>query len=154
MNRHDDRAVTMWVLLGIVYYAMEGAFHILTNGGWAWVGMLPIGGLCGLLIGRINQIPAFYRRAMWLQCLAGAAAILAVEFASGCVVNLWWGWGIWDYSHIWGNAFGQICLPFAAIWYLLTPTAIWLEDALRWHIWGEGDYYTLRKLYAQLFTGR
>jgi len=52
------RVFLLWLIYGLVYYPMEGLFHIITNGGWAWVGMAVIGGLCGLLIGRINQIRA------------------------------------------------------------------------------------------------
>ncbi len=63
------------------------------------------------------------------------------------------GLAIWDYSGMIGNIAGQICLPFAAIWFVLMPAAIWLEDFARWKLWGEGQVYTLKSIYRDLLTG-
>ena len=51
------------------------------------------------------------------------AAITLVEFAVGCTVNLWLGWGVWNYANVPGNVLGQICLPFSLIWLLLCAAA-------------------------------
>ena len=42
------------------------------------------------------------------QSVIGAVIVLAVEFISGCVLNLWLGLGVWDYSNQPGNVLGQI----------------------------------------------
>ncbi|MCL2677870.1 MAG: putative ABC transporter permease [Clostridiales bacterium] len=68
------------------------------------------------------------------QCLIGGAAITAVEFVAGCVVNLWWGLGVWDYSGVFLNVLGQICLPFFFLWCLLAAVGIWLYDFLNWKL--------------------
>lgn len=151
---HNQQTAVLWVLGGLVYYPMEGLFHIITNGGWAWVGMVVIGGLCFVLVGAMNQRRWFYTAPMWYQCLAGTIVILLVEFVSGCILNLWLGLRIWDYSRLPLNVCGQICLPFAALWFLLVPVAVWLEDQLRARLWHEGKRYTLGSIYRELFTGR
>ena len=52
----------------------------------------------------------------FLQCILGAAVVTAVEFISGCIINLWLGWGVWDYSGLPCNVLGQISLPFTILW--------------------------------------
>ena len=54
----------------------------------------------------------------------GALAITTVEFAIGYVVNIRLGWGVWDYSALPLNIAGQICLPFTAIWFVLSIPGI------------------------------
>ncbi len=103
------RKPLLWLILdGLVYYAIEGIWHIPTNGGWANVLMLPVG------------------RFVFL----GALIVLIVEFVSGCILNIWLGMGIWDYSNIPFNILGQVCLLYGMLWILLMPFAIWLEDKL------------------------
>ena len=58
----------------------------------------------------------------------GAVVTLLVEFAAGVVLNIWMGLHIWDYTHLWGNVLGQVCLPMAIVWLFLMPFALWLED--------------------------
>ena len=67
--------------------------------------------------------------------MIGALIVLAVEFASGCILNLWLGLGIWDYSNQPGNVLGQICPAFGLLWFFIMPLAIWAEDTARWLIW-------------------
>ena len=152
--------VVIWFALGAVYLVMEGVWRM----GWTHIAMLPVGGLCGLCVGAMNQSPRFYRRPMWVQCLAGAAAILVIELAAGLVINRWLGLGVWDYSHHPGNVLGQICLQYGVLWFLLVPFAIWAEDTARFALWAmdfagtvpEPEYgrYRLWTLYRDLFMGR
>lgn len=64
---------------------------------------------------------------MWLS---GALAITAVEFTIGYVVNLRLHWDVWDYSKVPLNLLGQICLPFTAVWFILSIPAIALCQLL------------------------
>lgn len=140
------KVVALWACMGAVYMVMEGIWR----GGWTHIAMFAVGGLCGVAIGAINQIPRFYKlRVVW-QSLIGAAIILAVEFLSGTILNIWLGLGIWDYSGRIGNIAGQICPIYALLWFALMPFAIWMEDALRWRLWGEGEPYSLVSIYTEL----
>jgi len=146
-----SRLLTLWFIMGALYYILEGLWRI-PKGGYANIVMLPIGGLCGIAVGGINQIPRFYRLPVLIQSLIGTGIVLAVEFAAGCVINLWLGLGIWDYSNLPFNVLGQISLPFALLWFAIMPLAIWLEDTLRWGFGWDGKRYGLGRIYIDLVT--
>lgn len=55
-----------------------------------------------------------------LKCVLGMAVITAVELVFGIVFNLILREQVWDYSNMPLNLFGQICLPFSALWFLLS----------------------------------
>lgn len=80
----------------------------------------------------LYQIDArFSRRTLFWRCFAGALAVTAVEFAVGCVVNLALGWGVWDYSRMPMQLWGQICLPFFLLWFLLCIPVLGVTGMLR-----------------------
>lgn len=105
--------------------------------------MFVLGGVCFICLGLINEVIP-WEMPLPLQMLIGAAIITALEFITGCIVNLWLGWGVWDYSGLPLNFLGQICLPFSAIWFFLSAVGIVLDDLLRWKFFdGEKPRYTL-----------
>lgn len=117
------KVLTIWFLMGMVYFVIEGIWRI-PKGGDANVVMLPIGGLCGLLIGSINQIPKFYNMSVFKQSLIGTGIVLVIEYTAGYILNIKMGLDIWDYSNMFFNINGQICLEFGLLWILLMPAAI------------------------------
>ena len=142
-----SRILVLWLCLGMIYLTIEGIWR-----GWTNIVMLPIGGFCGIAIGAVNQSPKFYKcRIVW-QCLIGALLVLLVEFISGCVLNLWLGLDIWDYTGKFGNIMGQVCVQYGILWFFLIPFAIWIEDYLRWLFWHEENPYSLWSIYKELFT--
>jgi uncharacterized membrane protein len=98
--------------------------------------MFILGGICFVLVGLINEYLS-WDTPLWKQGLIGAAVITLFEFITGCIVNLWLGWDVWDYSNLPFNLLGQICLPFFLIWWLLSFVAIMFDDFLRWVIFKE-----------------
>ena len=52
--------------------------------------------------------------------LMGAAVITLVELFVGCIVNIWLGLKIWDYSDQKGNILGQICPLYTLFWCILS----------------------------------
>lgn len=156
------RVLMIWAALGAVYVAFETLFR-----GYSHPSMFVVGGICGVLVGAINQIPRFYRAPVIVQSVIGALIVLAVEFVSGCVLNLWLGLNVWDYSNQPGNVLGQICPVFGLLWFFIMPLAIWAEDTARWMIWAyecavygkcepppDIRPYTLKSVYADFFCGR
>ena len=142
------KVLTIWFLMGMVYFVIEGIWRI-PKGGDANVVMLPIGGLCGLLIGSINQIPKFYNMSVFKQSLIGTGIVLVIEYTAGYILNIKMGLDIWDYSNMFFNINGQICLEFGLLWLLLMPAAIWLEDFIRFKFWNEGEGYGLKDVYME-----
>ena len=132
----------------MVYFVIEGIWRI-PKGGDANISMLFVGGLCGLLIGSINQIPKFYNMSVFKQSLMGTVIVLVIEYIAGYILNIKMGLDIWDYSDMFFNINGQICLEFGLIWLLLMPAAIWLEDFIRFKFWNEGVGYGLKDVYME-----
>lgn len=118
---------------GVAYFCLE----LLWRGRSHWT-MILVGGACFLLVGRCGARLEKGTSLLW-RALAGAALITAVEFVSGCVLNLWLGLGVWDYSALPGNVLGQVCLPYTALWALLVPPLLWVEAYLRRQLQGGGQ---------------
>lgn len=98
--------------------------------------MFILGGLCFLAIGAINEYFT-WEMPFWLQSAIGAVVVLVFEFVFGCVLNLWLGLNVWDYSDVPLNILGQVCLPFAFAWFFLAAVGIVLDDYLRYWLFGE-----------------
>ena len=114
---------------GSAYVTLE----VLWRGRSHWT-MFALAAVVFVIIGLLNE-----RRCLPLaaQAILGAVIATACELAVGCVVNLWLGWGVWDYSHMPGNLWGQICPQFAALWVLVAAVAVVLDDVIRWRFFGE-----------------
>lgn len=91
--------------------------------------MFIIGGICFLLVGSLNEV---IKKPMSLltQGIIGAIMITTVEFITGCIVNLYLHWNVWDYSNMPFNVLGQICLPFTLAWVALAIVCVVVNDAL------------------------
>lgn len=125
------KAIILMAVGGMLYALFEIGFRGYTH----WT-MIIVGGLCFYLIGLINEIIP-WKMKIWKQCVIGSLVVTAVEFVSGCIINLWLGWGVWDYSDMPFNILGQVCLPFSALWVLLSALAIILDDYLRYWLYHE-----------------
>lgn len=56
--------------------------------------------------------------------------ITALEFVTGCLVNLHLGWDVWDYATQPLNLMGQVCIGFSALWFLLSVPVSGLSLAM------------------------
>ena len=98
--------------------------------------MFALGGLCFIYLGLINEVLR-WDTPLWQQVLIGAIGITALEFVTGCVVNLRLGWGVWGYSGRPGNVWGQICPQYMALWPPISLAGIILDDWIRYRAFGE-----------------
>jgi len=121
---------------GTIYLFIEGLWKSLVSHGTTSFTMFLLGGIVFLLIGLINEQ---FRHGMsfWLQIIIGTIYVTVLEFVFGCVLNLWLGMHIWDYSNVPLNLAGQICVPFILIWTVLVAVAIVIDDWLRHILFGE-----------------
>lgn len=116
---------------GCIYYCLEILFR-----GRSHVAMIAVGGLCFLLCGLLNEVIS-WKTPLVKQMLMCTMLITLVEFISGVILNLWLNLGIWDYSDMPLNIWGQICIPFCILWYFLSAVAIILDDYLRYWLFNE-----------------
>ncbi len=128
--RNAGREVLLFLMGGMGYFCLELLWR-----GWSHWTMVLVGGLCFIGVGRINEV-LDWDTPLVLQALIGTAVITVVEFASGCVLNLWLGLNIWDYSDLPLNVLGQVCLLYAVLWYFLALPVIVVDDYLRWRLCG------------------
>jgi uncharacterized membrane protein len=131
--------VFLFIIFGSIYALIEIAFRGHTH----WT-MAILGGLCGILIGSINEyLP--WEMSIIKQGLIGAGIVTVLELIFGIILNIILQLGIWDYSHMPCNLWGQICLPFSIAWFFLSFVAIFLDDFLRWKLFGgKKPHYHLR----------
>lgn len=148
--KHLWRLLVLWILLGMGYTTLELLFR-----GVTYLQMLWIGGLVGVLVGLLNEHPAYYNRLMWQQCLLGTIITDVIEFISGYVLNIVLHRNIWDYSSMPYNFHGQICLFMTIAWFFLMPFAIYADDWLRYKLFDEEKPEgNVLYNYKRLFTGK
>lgn len=108
---------------GVIYYIIEVLFR-----GYSHWSMIILGGICFVLIGLLDEWQN--HPPMLRQMVQGAIIVTVLEFITGCIVNLWLGWNVWDYSNLPFNVLGQVCLFFTLAWFFITPIAAKLENLL------------------------
>ena len=116
---------------GAVYFMLETLWRFDHTSHWS---MMLLGAVCFLLLGGLNEFFT-WEMPLWLQCLIGALCVTALEFVTGCIVNIWLGWDIWYYDKF--HILHQICLPFTLLWFVLSAVAIIVDDWLRYWFFGE-----------------
>ena len=123
--------VVLLLIGGTTYFSIE----MLWRGHSHWT-MALVGGVCFILIGAINEyLP--WELGMIQQAFIGASIVTAVELIAGLILNVWLKLGIWDYSNMPFNLWGQICLPFFFAWLALSIVAIVIDDYLRYWLFKE-----------------
>lgn len=65
---------------------------------------------------------------LWQKALIGMIIITVLEFVIGVVFNLLLKENVWNYSNMPLNILGQICVPFSAIWFVLSAVAFTAID--------------------------
>ena len=105
MKKRLKNDIAIFTIGGLSYALIE----ILWRGYTHWT-MIITGGICFVVLFRVFS--RITHAKLWQKCAAGAAIITAIEFAAGCIVNLWLQMDVWDYSFLPLNLFGQVCLLF------------------------------------------
>ena len=122
---------TLGTFGGTVYVFIELMWR-----GYSHWSMFLLGGICFIALGLINEVIP-WGMPLTAQMFIGCAIITALEFITGCIVNLWLGWDVWDYSDLPYNLLGQISVVSSVGWYFLSAVGIVLDDWLRYIFFGE-----------------
>lgn len=131
-------SVLLWTWAGAVYFFLEVAWKTL----WgepesiSWT-MFLLAILLAVPLERFGaELP--WEMPLALQALICGTAITGAELAAGLVLNVWLRMDVWDYSHMQGNLWGQVCPQFWALWCVLSIGAIVALDWVRYAVEG-GD---------------
>ena len=117
-------SILLWFFGGTVYFLLEVAYKYATGNPQriSWV-MLVLAIVLTIPVERCGaQLP--WSVPLWLQAAACALLVTGAELVVGCVVNLLFGMDIWDYSHLWGNLWGQVCPQFALLWFVFVEGGV------------------------------
>lgn len=133
-----SKYIFLFMIGGSMYYIVELLFR-----GYSHWSMFILGGMCFYYAGIQNEYVS-WNYPLWKQLIKVESFVLISEFITGCIVNLWLGWNVWDYSNLAGNILGQTSWQFALLFLPLCLVAIILDDYLRyWLFKEEKPYYKL-----------
>lgn len=136
MKNKICKTLVLFLIGGSIYTVIETVWRFFRGSNPTHWSMFILGGLCFVLLGAINEYLS-WDTALPIQALIGTVIVLSLEFIFGFIFNVLLGLGIWDYSHMPFNIMGQICLPFALAWFVLSIIAIILDDWLRYWLFNE-----------------
>lgn len=112
---------------GMIYSLIELIWRGYTH--WS---MFILGGLCFVVMGLLNEYKIPWHWCLLRQSAVSACIITIFEFFTGCIVNLWLKWDVWNYSGLPFNLWGQVCLYFFLLWIPLSMAGIALDDWIRY----------------------
>lgn len=119
----------LWLTGGIIYVALENLWRDYSH----WT-MFILGGICFICLGLENEILS-WETPLTLQMFYGCIIITALEFFTGCIVNISLGWNVWNYDTL--DFMGQISIGSSVLWYFLSAIGIILDDYLRYWLFKE-----------------
>lgn len=112
--------VTLFLFfLGSVLYSL---LEILFRGFTHWT-MSITGGICLVIL---YAIETKVYLSLFKKCILGSAIITTLEFLVGIIDNIIMNWNVWDYSGMFGNLMGQICVVFSVLWFLICIPVMYL----------------------------
>lgn len=124
-----------YIVLGIIGASLYCLIELIGRGYTHWT-MGVLGAICFIILGELNEVLE-WDTPLVLQMIYGMVIITILEFVTGCIVNLWLGWDVWDYSNERFNIWGQICLKYSCYWFWLSAVGIILDDFIRWKFFNE-----------------
>lgn len=130
------RSSILFMIGGLAYYSIEFIYRNIMGRSPSHWSMFVLGGLLFIIIGGLNEY-VDWEMPFWLQDIIGTIITVILEFVFGCVLNLWLGLDVWDYSNLPFNILGQICPQFTAIWMVLVAFAIVFDDYIRYLLFDE-----------------
>ena len=100
--------------------------------GYTHYSMVILGGICFAVIFSADK--KFCDISFALRCFVAGIFITSMELVCGCIVNVIFKLGVWDYSLMPLNFMGQICLNFSLMWIVLSAGVLPICRVLRKYI--------------------
>lgn len=138
MTKWSNRifSLLLWSFGGTVYFLLEVAWKTFRGEPEriSWTMLVLAVALCVPVERAGAELP--WTCPLWLQSAACAALVTAAELLAGLVLNVWLGLGIWDYSNLRWNLWGQVCPQFFLVWWALCAAFIPVFDWMRYAVMG------------------
>lgn len=96
--------------------------------GFTHPSMAVVGGLCLILIQRINR--RFREKPLYLRAALCAVGISVVEFLAGILLNVVLNLNVWDYSAQPFDLLGQVCPLYSVLWFFLSCGVIFFGNKI------------------------
>lgn len=131
------RSLTLWIYGGLLYNLAEEIYKTATGHPERInFTMMILGTLLSIPLDLCNErMP--WKLPLLIQGLLGSLAITVSELIAGLFLNCLLGLGIWDYSALPGNLFGQICPQFTLLWFFVALLGILFFDWFRYLVYDE-----------------
>lgn len=129
------KSILKYFILGWFGGSTYCSLEVIFRGRSHW-SMVVLAFILFFLIGSLNNLFP-WDMSLAKQGIIGACMVTVLEFITGCIVNIWLGWNVWDYSNMPLNILGQVCLPFSLLWILLSIVCIIVDDYLRYLMFNE-----------------
>ena len=129
------KSILKYFILGWFGGSTYCSLEVIFRGRSHW-SMIALAFILFLLIGSLNNLFP-WEMSLAKQGVIGACIVTVLEFITGCIINIWLGWNVWDYSNMPLNILGQVCLPFSLLWILLSIVCIIVDDYLRYLMFNE-----------------
>lgn len=123
----------LWLTGGLLYFYLEIAYR-----SYSHYSMIICGGLCFLVVGTAGDYILKNKKplitSIVLIMFFGTLIITTLEFITGIIVNIKFDMGVWDYSSLKFNVYGQICLGYTLLWALLSLLCVYFIDIIKKYI--------------------
>lgn len=96
------------------------------------------GAICFILFDKINEVLS-WDMDLFLQGCIGSVLVTISELLIGLSLQYLHLPTMWDYSGMWLNFKGIICLPFSLLWIVLACIGIILADCINYYLICNGD---------------
>lgn len=140
------RSIVLWTFSGTLFFLFEVIWKLAHGNPEAisWT-MLVLAAIICIPLDLANEhIP--WCMPIWQQAILGGLGITAAELVAGLVLNVWLGLGVWDYSHLPLNLWGQISLVWSMVWVVVAGFGIVFLDWLRYWLYNEiRPHYCIRR---------
>ena len=140
MNKKLYKNIILFTVGFCLYITMEVLFR-----GYSFPLMGVCAGLVVVLLDKINDYISWDIDIL-VQCILGMLMVTIMELIIGTIfldTNLLP--VMWDYSNLPLNFRGIICIPFMALWIILSFIAILVADSINYYVFDEepAPYYKL-----------
>lgn len=140
MNKKQSENIVLFTVGFCLYITMEVLFR-----GYSFPLMGVCAGLVVILLDKINDYISWDIDIL-IQCTLGMLMVTIMELIIGTIfldTNLLP--VMWDYSNLLLNFRGIICIPFMALWMVLSFVAILVADSINYYVFDEepAPYYKL-----------